>query len=76
MTYSDYRKAFKQLKAKPVKMRKYIKNNSPKPRKFGINTRKCRRCGRPGVHIGKYGLELCRNCFREIAIQIGFKKFS
>ena len=76
MTYSDYRKAFKQLKAKPVKMRKYIKNNSPKTRKFGINTKKCRRCGRPGGHIGKYGLHVCRNCFREIAIQIGFKKFS
>lgn len=76
MTYSDYRKAFKQLKAKPVKMKKYIKNNSPKPRKFGISTKKCRRCGRSGGHIGKYGLHVCRNCFREIAIQIGFKKFS
>ena len=76
MTYSDYRKVFKQLKAKPVKMKKYIKHNAPKPRKYGISTKKCRRCGRPQAHIGKYGLHVCRNCFREIAIDIGFKKFS
>ena len=51
MTYSDYRKALKQLRAKPAKMHKYIKHNSPKPRKFGRLTKKCRRCGRPGGHI-------------------------
>ena len=76
MTYSDYRKVFRQLKAKPVKMQKYIKHNAPKQRKFGRSTKKCRRCGRPGGHISKYGLELCRSCFREVAISIGFKKFS
>ncbi len=76
MTYSDFRKAFKQLKAKPVKMKKYLKHNSPKPRKYGISTKKCRRCGRPGAHIGKYGINMCRTCFREVAVNIGFKKFS
>ena len=76
MTYSDYRKVFKQLKAKPVKMQKYIKHNTPKQRKHGRSLHKCRRCGRPGGHIGKYGLSLCRNCFREVAINIGFKKYS
>ena len=43
MTYSDYRKAFKQLRAKPVIMKKFIKFNSPKPRKHGAATIKCRR---------------------------------
>ena len=76
MTYSDYRKVFKQLKAKPVKMQKYIKHNSPKPRKYGSATKKCKRCGRPGGYVSKYGLGLCRTCFREIATSLGFKKYS
>ncbi|HLC62005.1 MAG TPA: 30S ribosomal protein S14 [Candidatus Nanoarchaeia archaeon] len=53
-----------------------MKNNAPKPRKHGRFTTKCRRCGRPGGHIGKYGLELCRTCFREVAVSLGFKKYS
>jgi len=76
MTYSDYRKAFKQLKAKPTKMQKYIKHNAPKARKYGRSTKKCRRCGRPGGHISKYGLSLCRSCFREVATSLGFKKYN
>ena len=76
MTYSDYKKAFKQLAAKPIKMKKYIKHNSPKPRKYGIHLHKCRRCGRPGGFISKYGLGVCRCCFREIATNLGFKKYS
>ncbi len=76
MTYSDYRKVFKQLKVKPVKLQKYIKHNTPKPRKYGKSTKKCGRCGRPGGYISKYGLDLCRTCFREIASSLGFKKYS
>jgi len=76
MTYSDYRKVFRQLKSKPTKLQKYIKHNAPIPRKFGRTTKKCRRCGRPGGHIRKYGLNICRTCFREIAINLEFKKFS
>jgi len=76
MTYSDYRKVFKQLKSKHVKMQKYIEHNAPKPRKYGRATKKCRRCGRPGGYISKYGLELCRTCFRDIAVNLGFKKYS
>ena len=40
MTYSDYRKVFKQLKVKPPKLQKYIKHNSPKQRKYGRSTKK------------------------------------
>ena len=32
--------------------------------------------GRFGGHISKYGIGLCRHCFREIAEEIGFKKYS
>ena len=75
MTTSDYRKAFRQLKNKPVKLKKYMKFNAPKDRKCGINKYKCIRCGRTGGHNSKYGLHLCRHCFREIATKIGFKKY-
>jgi small subunit ribosomal protein S14 len=76
MTYSDYRKALKQLKAKPAKMQRFEKHNAPKKRSCGINLKRCRRCGRTGAHIQKYGLALCRQCFREVATKIGFKKYS
>ncbi len=76
MTTSDYRKAFTQLDAKPAKKKKYIKHNSPKVRKTGIGTRPCGRCGRHGAHVRSYGIHLCRQCFREEAKSIGFKKFS
>lgn len=76
MTYSDYRKEFKQLRAKPVKLKKYIKHNAPKVRSCGRSQKRCQRCGRIRAHIDKYGLNVCRQCFREIATKIGFKKYS
>lgn len=75
MSYSDWRKMFKQLQAKPPKLKKYKKHNAPKKRSCGISRRNCRRCGRVGGHIDKYGLDLCRQCFREVATDIGFKKY-
>ena len=76
MSYGFYKKAFKQLKAKPLKLKKFIKHNSPNERKFGRSVKKCIRCGRLRGHIAKYGLHLCRQCFREIASKIGFKKYN
>ncbi|MEK6936758.1 MAG: 30S ribosomal protein S14 [Nanoarchaeota archaeon] len=76
MTTSNYKKVFKQLKNKPAKLNKFIKHNAPKKRSVGDMNHKCRRCGRTGAHISKYGLKLCRQCFREIARDIGFKKYS
>ena len=76
MTTKDFKKAFKQLQAKPAKLKKFLKHNSPKARTTGIGTRKCKRCGRFGAHIRSYGIDLCRMCFREDAKKIGFKKFS
>lgn len=77
MTIKDWRKAFKQLKAKPVILKKYMKHNAPKKRSTGRTvTSKCLNCGRYGGHINKYGLNLCRHCFREMAVKIGFKKYT
>ncbi|MBI2662509.1 30S ribosomal protein S14 [Candidatus Woesearchaeota archaeon] len=67
---------FTQLNAKPIKKAKYIKFNQPKKRSCGAALKKCRNCGRMGGHIDKYGLNLCRHCFREMAVGLGFKKFS
>ena len=76
MTAKDHTKVFKQLKVKPAKLNKFIKHNSPKKREFGLGSRKCSKCGRHGAHIKKYGLDICRQCFREIAKSMGFKKYS
>jgi len=38
--------------------------------------KRCRRCGRTSGLIRKYGLYYCRQCFREEAKKIGFKKYS
>ena len=75
MTTKNFRKALNQLGAKPVKEKKYLKHCSPKDRSCGLAKRKCSRCGRVGGHIRKYGLDFCRQCFREVAKTIGFKKF-
>lgn len=76
MTASDWKKVFKQLDAKPVIKAKFIKHCKPKDRKIGIAVKKCERCGRFGAHIKSYGINLCRHCFREIAVEIGFTKYS
>ncbi len=76
MTASDWKKTLKQLRNKPVVMNKYIKHNKPKERKIGLTARKCERCGRFGAHLKQYNLNLCRQCFREIAEEIGFHKYS
>ena len=76
MTASDWNKILKQLRSKPVVMKKFLKHCKPKDRKNGISARKCERCGRFGAHLSQYNLNLCRHCFREIAEEIGFIKYS
>ncbi|PWN23358.1 hypothetical protein BCV69DRAFT_280968 [Microstroma glucosiphilum] len=46
------------------------------PRKFGKGSRTCRVCGNPGGIIRKYSLDICRQCFRDNAKEIGFAKVS
>lgn len=76
MTASDWGKVLKQLKGKPAVMAKYLKHNRPKQRKFGIAAKKCENCGRFGARVGQYDINLCRQCFREMAEDLGFKKYS
>ncbi len=76
MTTSHYTKVLKQLRSKPIKAKKFQKHSSPKERKYGRGVLKCKRCGRYGSHISKYGIHLCRQCFREVAVNIGFKQYS
>jgi len=52
------------------------KRKPKKARKFGKGSRPCRRCGQYGPVIRKYGLDLCRQCFRELARSLGFKKYA
>jgi len=46
-----------------------------KERKFGRGSRQCRRCGSYRGVVRKYGLFYCRRCMREIAKDLGFKKY-
>src|SRR5437773_1138421 len=46
-----------------------------KHRKYGKGARPCKRCGQYGPIIRKYGLNFCRQCFREVAVGLGFKKY-
>lgn len=75
MTVSDWQKILKQLESKPAIKQRFLRFCKPKDRKFGVSTKKCQRCGRIGGHMGQYGLNLCRQCFREIAEDLGFKKY-
>ena len=71
----SFEKAKKQIKNKPVKLARFMKFNKPKDRKFGRGVKPCRRCGKTEGVIHKYGLCYCRQCFREVAKELGFDKF-
>lgn len=51
------------------------KEKKPRERKFGKGSRACRRCGARDGLIRRYDLMLCRRCFREVAKELGFKKY-
>ncbi len=38
-------------------------------------TRKCKVCGNVRGLIRKYGLHVCRRCFREVAEHMNFRKY-
>jgi small subunit ribosomal protein S14 len=75
MTTSNWKKAFTQLNVKPVTKQKYIKHNTKKERTCGKTTTHCVSCGTFRAINGKYGLNLCRKCFRDYAQTLGFKKY-
>jgi small subunit ribosomal protein S14 len=70
-----FKKAKRQIEDKPTKLARFMKFNRPKDRKFGRNAFPCRRCGKTEGVINKYGIRYCRQCFREVAEKLGFKKF-
>ncbi|KAK0257341.1 40S ribosomal protein S29 [Friedmanniomyces endolithicus] len=45
-----------------------------RPRNYGKGARQCRVCTHPAGLIRKYGLNICRQCFREKSSDIGFTK--
>ncbi|MFH0868469.1 MAG: 30S ribosomal protein S14 [Candidatus Woesearchaeota archaeon] len=53
-----------------------MKHNTPKKRSCGLSLKRCNRCGRIRGHISSYGLCMCRQCFRDIATHLGFKKYN
>jgi len=72
----SYEKVRKQIEHKPIKLARYEKFNSRKKRKFGKTVYPCRKCGKTRGVIRKYGLIYCRQCFREEAEKLGFRKYS
>jgi len=75
MTTSNPKKIMKQLAVKPIKLKKFVKHNKPKKRTCGQRLKKCKLCGQTHAYIQKYNLNLCRQCFRDHAKKLGFKKF-
>ncbi|MEM1541481.1 MAG: 30S ribosomal protein S14 [Ignisphaera sp.] len=45
-------------------------------RRHGRGTQVCKRCGNSDAVIQKYNMYLCRQCFREVALAIGFRKYN
>ncbi|MDV3293408.1 MAG: 30S ribosomal protein S14 [Nitrososphaerales archaeon] len=52
-----------------------MKERHPKKRSYGKSTHYCKRCGQYGAVIRSYDLVLCRQCFREVAEKLGFRKY-
>ena len=46
-----------------------------KKRTTGPGSRACIRCGTHNGLIRRYGLNICRKCFREVAPAMGFRKY-
>ncbi len=72
----SFERVRKQIEKKPEKVGRYDRFNKSKERKFGKITHPCRKCGKKAGVIRKYGLMYCRQCFREEAERVGFKKYS
>lgn len=70
-----YEDILDQIKHKEGDRKAFEKHNTPKERDYGKSKKECRRCGRTGRGvISKYNLKYCRQCFREVAEELGFKQ--
>lgn len=72
---SAYDRILKTLKDKPAKSKRFVKFSSHKFQPHDIKLRKCVRCNRLDGHIRVHGLNYCRECFREVATDLGFRKY-
>ncbi|WP_298669569.1 30S ribosomal protein S14 [uncultured Methanofollis sp.] len=45
-------------------------------KKFGRGANKCQICGRKQGLVSRYNIMFCRQCFREWASKMGFKKMN
>jgi small subunit ribosomal protein S14 len=70
-----YQRIMNSLASKPAKRDRFEKFNVPKQRAYGYGKRRCIRCGKAGSHIKVHGLDYCRECFREVAKDLGFSKY-
>jgi ribosomal protein S14 len=59
----------------PKKIKQIAKGARGKKIRKGTEKRQCRRCGNSRGLIHRYGLRICRRCFREVAEAIGFHKY-
>eukprot|EP01035_Chromulina_nebulosa_P035361 gene35361-47516_t len=55
---------------------KSLLNSHPKSESGSKGARRCRVCANQLAIIRKYHLNMCRQCFRERAIDIGFVKYN
>ena len=76
MVFSNYKTHMAQLENKPIKKLKFLKHSAPRKRSCGASLKKCRYCGKSRGHVSQYGINFCRQCFREHATEIGFKRYS
>lgn len=51
-------------------------NEEAPTKKFGRGANECQMCGRKQGLVRRYNIMLCRQCFREYAAKIGFKKMN
>ncbi len=59
----------------PAKRARFLKFNKHKMTSHDRRANPCIRCGRAEAHISVQGLDYCRQCFREVAPELGFKKY-
>ncbi len=71
MTYMEI---LKQIAGKKQKVKRFMKFSAPKKKKFGKGSFACANCGRHDGVIRKYGIMYCRQCFRENAESLGWRK--
>jgi len=53
-----------------------LKKKAKQRPKMDARQIRCRVCGSNRGMVHKYGLEMCRKCFKDHAKSIGFEKFS